>query len=680
MANIDEIIGQAPPRSIWEAVWPQRESFHPSPSDWRDEVIYFLLPDRFSDGREVERDPVDRARPANSRPAGWMWNRWAASGRDRFQGGTLRGVISKLDYLRDLGVSALWIAPVWKQRPVTSVDGVPAPDDPHGYSIQHFLDIDRRFGTREDLVELVREAHERGIRIILDILINHTGENWDYDLGTPGHPQYVVRPPYAGRDGRLPFGAWRDGTGQRLPLGTAPTEPDHGVWPSELHDPDAYTRAGGDGGGWGAGGDEEPDAPYRRADWFSRDLDQSRELQTIIRIWSYWVALTDIDGVRIDTLKHVPPRDATLFCGALKEFADGLGKANFLIVGEVGGGDTIEERYLSLIGRNLSAVLETGETRRLMREVALGREGFPFPDAVEEFFSRFATQGVTHRSLGSAYVSSLDDHDDLWIDPQLRFGALTPPGRSEPDPRQVTVGVALLLYSLGIPCLYYGTEQGLTGPEEGERGWLRGKDEGWGVRDLSGDRYLREAMFGPEHPRKAGAAGRPADDESPTAAHLFDTELPGFGPFGTANHHVFDQDNEIYQRVRMLLATRAAHRALRVGRQYLRRLGRADGGYALPRPGEVLCWSRVLAGTEVVCVVNPSLTETRGALVEIDGALNARTQALTVVANTAEVGGVTKHPLKSAATVLPGPGASRHIELQDLPPASVLVLTNQSVG
>jgi glycosidase len=617
---------------------------------------------------------VDRSNPAGARPAGWMWNRWAASGRDRFQGGTLRGLTSKLGYLRDLGVSALWIAPVWKQRTVTSVEGVPpAPDDPHGYSIQDFLDVDRRLGTREDLVELVQAAHEHGIRVILDIIINHTGENWDYKVDD----KLVVRPPYAGPQGRLPFGVWRDGLGGRLPEGTPPTEPDQGVWPSEFQNPDAYTRAGGDGGGWGAGGDEEPEAPYRRADWFSRDLDQSRELQTLIRVWSYWVALTDVDGLRIDTLKHVPPRDATLFCGALREFADGLGKSNFLIVGEVGGGDTIEERYLDLIGRNLSAVLETGETRRLLRDVALGREGHPFAGAVEEYFGRFSTQGVSHRSLGSAYVSSLDDHDDLWIDPQLRFAALTPPGQAEPDPRQVAVGVALLLFSLGIPCLYYGTEQGMTGPEEAERGWLRG--EGWGVRDLSGDRYLREAMFGPAHPRKLGAAGCPAEGESPDAEHLFDTDLPGFGPFGTANHHVFDQRDETYQRVRMLLATRRAHPALCVGRQYLRRLGRTDGTYAPPQPGEVLCWSRVLAGTEVVCVVNPSLTEPRGALVEVDGVVNARTQVFTVVANTAEVGGVTKHPLRSTAAVLPGPGDSRHIELQDLPPASVLVLTNQPI-
>jgi len=60
-----------------------------------------------------------------------------------FQGGTLRGITSKLDYLRDLGVTCLWIGPVWKQRADLETY--------HGYGIQNFLDVDPRFGTRQDI-------------------------------------------------------------------------------------------------------------------------------------------------------------------------------------------------------------------------------------------------------------------------------------------------------------------------------------------------------------------------------------------------------------------------------------------------------------------------------------------------------------------------------------------------
>ncbi|MFC7721249.1 alpha-amylase family glycosyl hydrolase [Nonomuraea recticatena] len=274
----------------------------PLPSDWRDEVIYFLLPDRFSDGREGERPLLDRSDLWAARPQGWRWDRWARSGRERYQGGTLSGVASRLEYLDDLGVTALWIGPVWKQRPVAGVEGGPAePDDYHGYAVQDFMEVDPRLGTRADLVALVRQAHRRGIRVILDVLLNHSGENWDYDLDG----QDVVRPPYrAGPP--YDFGAWRDGKGGRLPRGIVPTGPDHGVWPEELQSPESYTRAGGDGGSFGPGGDEDPDAPYRRADWFSRDLDMGTRLQTMIEIYSYWIALADLDGLRVDTLKHVP--------------------------------------------------------------------------------------------------------------------------------------------------------------------------------------------------------------------------------------------------------------------------------------------------------------------------------------------------------------------------------------
>src|SRR5207245_2086568 len=94
------------------------------------------------------------------------------SGGGRFQGGTLSGITSKLDYLNGLGVTTLWVGPTFKQR--THFDSY------HGYAIQDFLDIDPRFGNRQDMVQLVAEAHKRGIRILLDVVFNHTGNNWIY--------------------------------------------------------------------------------------------------------------------------------------------------------------------------------------------------------------------------------------------------------------------------------------------------------------------------------------------------------------------------------------------------------------------------------------------------------------------------------------------------------------------
>src|SRR5690348_9002646 len=87
--------------------------------DWRRQLIYFLLPDRFSD-TVPGRPALDAANPHPLPPDAltkeWYWNLWAISGRNRFQGGTIKGITSRLDYLEGLGVTVLWIGTVWKQR------------------------------------------------------------------------------------------------------------------------------------------------------------------------------------------------------------------------------------------------------------------------------------------------------------------------------------------------------------------------------------------------------------------------------------------------------------------------------------------------------------------------------------------------------------------------------------
>src|SRR5512135_110292 len=137
------MLAQARPPGITPVKLPRRQQYYSSPSDWRDMVLYFLLPDRFSDGQEESRQLLDRSnlQAARSLPGGaaWRWDRWAASG-GRWQGGTLRGIISKLGYLQGLGINALWIGPIFKQRGHL--------DTYHGYGIQDFLDIDPHFGTR----------------------------------------------------------------------------------------------------------------------------------------------------------------------------------------------------------------------------------------------------------------------------------------------------------------------------------------------------------------------------------------------------------------------------------------------------------------------------------------------------------------------------------------------------
>ena len=156
-----------------------RRAYTSSPAAWEDQVFYFLMLDRFSDGREqgfIGNDgrlvssgvtPLfQTSDTSNAIQTPEDAARWRSAGSG-WAGGNLKGLASKIGYLQRLGVTALWISPVFKQ--------VRYQDTYHGYGIQNFLDVDPHFGTRGDLKELVRTAHRHGIFVILDIILNHSG-------------------------------------------------------------------------------------------------------------------------------------------------------------------------------------------------------------------------------------------------------------------------------------------------------------------------------------------------------------------------------------------------------------------------------------------------------------------------------------------------------------------------
>jgi glycosidase len=163
----------------------RNREFFPSPDAWEDEILYFLMLDRFSNGQEIGyRDndgsvvttgttplfqPADAGNALRTEEDA---RRWRDAG-ERFVGGTLNGLTSKIGYLKRLGATAIWVSPVFKQ--------VAFKETFHGYGIQNFLDVHDRFGTREDLKTMVRMAHAHGIRVILDIILNHTGDVFAYD-------------------------------------------------------------------------------------------------------------------------------------------------------------------------------------------------------------------------------------------------------------------------------------------------------------------------------------------------------------------------------------------------------------------------------------------------------------------------------------------------------------------
>ena len=524
--------------SITELHFDPANPVFPSPSDWRDQFIYFLLIDRFDDNSAdvPAYDPMTTGH-GRSREQGGV-----------FQGGNLKGIMRRLDYIKELGATALWISPVFKNRQEKK-------DTYHGYGIQNFLEVDPRFGTGDDLRELVRQAHRRGMYIILDIIINHTGDNWAY----PGDYPYYY---WKDAPGPFDFGFWR----QMDP--TPGLQDDDAVWPRELQDKDCYKRRG------------------QIRNWFDQqeamdgdfltlkelNITRADVLDTLIRSYKYWIAFADVDGFRLDTVKHMENTATALFCNAIREYAERIGKRNFFLFGEVVGDDAVIQRY---IGRNtrmpgtnerfpsLDACLDF-PLYFVLEEVI---KGFADPSLLRKRYEKFRSVYTDHGSAGKYFVTFVDNHDQM-ARPYRRFL------HNNPHTAQMVQAIGYLLTSQGVPCIYYGSEQNFDG----------GGDS---------DVYVRECMFG----------GR-------------------WGAFDTTGHHFFNPENPTYQQIARIADIRKQEPALRYGRQYFREISNNGTEFGYPVDGQcTLAYSRILDTTEILVTLNLDKTP-RNDFITIDNRLN----------------------------------------------------------
>ncbi|MFJ8935665.1 pullulanase-type alpha-1,6-glucosidase [Streptomyces sp. NPDC102365] len=514
----------------------------PARNDLTREQFYFVLPDRFANGDTAN----DRGGLTGSRLA----TGYDPTDKGFYQGGDLKGLTKKLDYIKDLGTTAIWLAPIFKNQPVQGT-GENASAGYHGYWITDFTQVDPHFGTNADLERLIDKAHGKGMKVFFDVITNHTADVVDYEeksysyLSKGAFP-YLTKDgepfddaDYA--DGKRKFPAVGSGSFPHTPVVAAAKK--NAKVPSWLNDPSMYHNRGDST----FAGESSQQGDFSGLDdlWTERP-----EVVTgMEKIYQRWVRDFDIDGFRIDTVKHVNMEFWTQWATALDAYAAKHGRADFFMFGEVYSADTsITSPYVTE-GR-LDSTLD-----------------FPFQDAARAY----ASQGGSAQRLASVFgddykyttdkanayeqVTFLGNHD------MGRIGTfLKQDDEGASDARLVKkakLANELMFLARGNPVVYYGDEQGFTG--------------------AGGDKDARQSMFA-----------------SRTADYLDDDQL---GTDRTHAEDAYDTNAPLYRQIAALAKLRKNNPALADGVQTERYAADGAGVYAFSR-------TDAKTGVEYVVAVN----------------------------------------------------------------------------
>ena len=358
------------------------------PSD----VLYLITPDRFADGDTTNDDaPGMTEEKSRSNP----------SGR---HGGDLKGIIDHLDYLADLGVTALWLNPVIENNaPAFSY---------HGYAATDLYQIDPRFGTNSLYEELIRQAHRRGLKVIMDHVSNHIGIN---------HPW--IR--------NLPSADWLNGS--------VANHQRTSNWKMELTDihSDSAIRLNTTQG-WFT--DNMPDLNQRNS-FVSRYLIENS-------LW--WIESTGLDGIREDTYSYVEQRFLTDWAGAIAAQYPSL-----TIVGEVWIGDPVF----------LSTYQKESRVPGAMNTGLFSVTDFALYDALTSVFGSKGSIRAVFDCLSKDFLypepgnllTFVDNHDVR----RIMYA-------TQGDAPRTLLALKMLLTLRGIPEILYGTELGMMGGRRDE--------------------------------------------------------------------------------------------------------------------------------------------------------------------------------------------------------------------
>ncbi|WP_405430886.1 pullulanase-type alpha-1,6-glucosidase [Micromonospora sp. NBC_00617] len=511
----------------------------------RAEQFYFVLPDRFANG--------DRRNDSGGLTGGRLRTGLDPADKGFYHGGDLKGVIDKLAYIQGLGTTAIWLAPIFKNRPVQGKgDDVSA--GYHGYWITDFTQVDPHFGTNAQLKELVSLAHRRGIKVYLDVVVNHTADVITYAEDSYAYVDKATSPyvDAQGRafedrnyaDGSRDFPTVDRNSGPYTPVFPEPGDATVKV-PAWLNDATMYHNRGDST----FSGENSEYGDFSGLDdlWTERP----EVVRGMTKAYGDWIGATGVDGFRLDTVKHVNMDFWPQFTRGVERAAEKAGKKDFFLFGEVySANPEITSEYVRRGG--LPATIDFA-----FQEAARGyTAGAGSAKALADVYARDDLYAARDTDAGRL-TTFLGNHD------MGRIGSFIAGGGTDPAShlRRDQLAHQLMFLTRGQPVVYSGDEQGFTGP--------------------GGDKDARQDMFASKVP------------------DYLDDDL-----LGTDRTHAsdqFDTGHPLYRTIAELGRLRQAHPALRDGIQVTR--------YAADGPG-VFAASRIAPAdrTEYVVAVNNAET------------------------------------------------------------------------
>jgi glycosidase len=371
---------------------------------WQGQNIYQIVTDRFFNG-DLSNDNAD----GNYNPAAGQ----------AVHDGDFKGIEQKLDYIKALGATAIWISPV-----VTNGNG-----DYHGYAGRDFYHIDPHFGSVNDLTHLIQTAHAKGLLVIDDVVVNHGAQL--LNSNDSGYPNFQTAPGY-----NL---FYRDNSKQYAP----PFDPGSGESIAQLFHNNGFIQDFTNTTQVELGSLEGLD-DFRT---------ESGYVQTnFANIYKFWMD-QGFDGFRVDTVKNVDLSFWQNWCPQIHQHAVEVGKPDFFMFGEVY--DRSETKNASYTGTTsgsnfeLDSVLDYPLYFSINPVFALANSN---TKQIEDHYH--AVDATYDPSAQMRLVTFLDNHD------QSRF---LNSANANNNPQRLAVALVFLYTSRGVPCLYYGTEQGFNG-------------------------------------------------------------------------------------------------------------------------------------------------------------------------------------------------------------------------